>query len=203
ERQASRGLARAGLGLRRLEAHAAGAYLASLGATRRLCSELLPQSASARPDAVDTARQKDLSAALGDHCHQLFFENLGAADRAVAPNEKLGLLFEPEEFLTELRRRLLLQVYDTGYFCPCCDVPRDRHGRHAGLCAGVGDRVCPRNAARNLVGRFAAAAGCNPELERPELLPPRPDDDRAFGRRPADVHIPSWHRGTPAAYDFA
>ena len=112
----------------------------------------------------------------------------------MAPNEKLGLLFEPEEFLAELRRRLLLQVYDADHFCPCCDEPCDRHGRHAGLCAGAGDRVCRHNAARNLVGRFAAAAGCNPELERPGLLPPRPRDDRAIGRRPADVYIPSWHQ---------
>ncbi|CAK0887833.1 unnamed protein product, partial [Prorocentrum cordatum] len=231
--QASRGLAHAGLGLRRLEARAAGAYLASLGATRRLCSELdpahswapedagtragaalsahnaqLPQSAGLRPGALETAKQKDLSAALDDCWHRHFLENLGAADRAdiqsellpgapgfleVAPNEKLGLLFEPEEFLTELRRRILLPVYDADHFCPCCDEPCDRHERHAGLCAGAGGRVCRRNASRNLVGRFAAAAGCNPELERPGLLPPRPGDDRAIGRRPADVYIPSWH----------
>ncbi|CAK0899032.1 unnamed protein product, partial [Prorocentrum cordatum] len=235
--QASRGLACAGLGLRRLEAHAAGAYLASLGATRRLCSELdparswaledagtragaalsarnaqLPQSAGLRPGALETAKQKDLSAAFDDYWHRHFLENLGAAYRAdiqsellpgasgfleVAPSEKLGLLFEPEE------RRLLLPVYDADHFCPCCDEPCDRHGRHAGLCAGAGDRVCRRNAARNLVGRFAAAARCNPELERPGLLPPRPGDDRAIGRRPADVCIPSWHLGTPAAFDFA
>ncbi|CAK0883092.1 unnamed protein product, partial [Prorocentrum cordatum] len=71
-------------------------------------------SASLRPGAVETARQMDLSDALDDHCHQLFFENLGAAERAdilsemltsasgfldVAPSEKLGLLFEPGEFL--------------------------------------------------------------------------------------------------------
>ncbi|CAK0798447.1 unnamed protein product, partial [Prorocentrum cordatum] len=241
--RASRGLAYAGLGLRRLEAHAAGACLASLGATRRLCSELdpayswapedagtragaalsahnaqLPQSAGLRPGALETAKQKDLSAALDDYWHRHFLENLGAADRAdiqselppgasgfleVAPSEKLGLLFEPEEFLTELRRRLLMPVYDADHFCPCCDEPCDRHGRCAGLCAGAGDRVCRHNAARNLVGRFAAAAGCNPELERPGLLPPRPGDDRAIGRRPADVYIPSWHLGAPAAFDFA
>ena len=59
------------------------------------------------------------------------------------------------------------------------------------------------NAARNLTSSFAAAAGFNPELERPGLLPPRPDDVRVSGRRPADVYIPSWFHGAPAAFDFA
>ncbi|CAK0809588.1 unnamed protein product [Prorocentrum cordatum] len=147
--QASRGLACAGLGLRRLKAHAAGAYLASLGATRRLCSELDSNlGAAGRADIMSEM----LLGAPG------FME--------VETNENLGLLFEPEGFLAELRRRLLLQVYDRDNFGLCCDEPCDRHGRHAVLCAGAGGWVCRHNAARNLVGRVAAAACCNPELER-------------------------------------
>ena len=75
------------------------------------------------------------------------------------------------------------------------------------------------NAARNLVGRFAASGGFNPELEKPGLLQPRPlmgstaedgsrvasdaDDQGDEGRRPADVYIPNWHLGGAAALDLA
>ena len=51
----------------------------------------------------------------------------------------------------------------------------------------------------------------NPELEKPDLLLPRPllgalpEDGMArdTARRPADVYMPRWHRGTPACLDFA
>ena len=51
------------------------------------------------------------------------------------------------------------------------------------------------------------------ELERPGLLQPRPlggttqenglDRDNNENHRPADIFIPRWRRGTPAALDFA
>ena len=48
------------------------------------------------------------------------------------------------------------------------------------------------------------AAGCRPDLERGNLLPPRPDEAAVAGaRRPADVFIPSWRAGSPAALDLA
>ena len=53
------------------------------------------------------------------------------------------------------------------------------------------------------MGRFAAAAGCSPELEKAGLLPPGPDQPGASRRRPADVYLPSWANGAPAALDFA
>ena len=60
---------------------------------------------------------------------------------------------------------------------------------------------------------FCNSAGLNPELERPGLLQQRPTDgssqenganrDLISDRRPADVYLPRWNRGTPAALDFA
>ena len=56
------------------------------------------------------------------------------------------------------------------------------------------------------------AAGLNPELERPGLLPARVEfegphqHDQYVGsglRRPADVFVPRWRDGFPAALDFA
>jgi len=67
-----------------------------------------------------------------------------------------------------------------------------------------------------MVYHAAAAANLHPELERPGLLPQRPifgslhEDGSSFNhdsdpsaRRPADVYIPRWRAGPPAAWDFA
>ena len=67
-----------------------------------------------------------------------------------------------------------------------------------------GDKTAAHHAARNLVCRFSAAAGLGPELERSNLLPPRPGEPADTGlRRPADVYLPAWDSGTPAALDLA
>ncbi|CAK0888644.1 unnamed protein product [Prorocentrum cordatum] len=159
--QAARGLAFAGLGLRRLEARAPGACLASLAATRCLFPALdpacrwAPEDASARAgqallahdaqlpgasgalrETLEGATQKGLSAALDDRDHKAFCAGLSESDLAgiqseqlpvasgfleAPPNENLGLLFEPEELVTEVKRRLLVPVYESEHYCPCCD----------------------------------------------------------------------------------
>ena len=101
--------------------------------------------------------------------------------------------------------------------CPCCDGWLDRFGDHALACCGAGDRTRRHNLIRNLVYHAASAAGLSPELEKPGLLAQRPssgsayengascrtgDSDPSF-RRPADVFIPRWRSGPPAAWDFA
>ena len=44
----------------------------------------------------------------------------------------------------------------------------------------------------------------SPTLEQAQLLPPRPEDSNSPNlRRPADVYIPSWRYGAPAALDIA
>jgi hypothetical protein len=64
--------------------------------------------------------------------------------------------------------------------------------------------VLRHNAARNVIYRAAASGGLNPDLEKAGLLPPRPEDTEDSGlRRPADVYIPSWDGGVPAAFDLA
>ena len=63
----------------------------------------------------------------------------------------------------------------------------------------------------------AASANLHPELEKPGLLPQRPVSGSLYesgssvleahaqssSRRPADVYIPRWRAGPPAAWDFA
>ena len=169
-------------------------------------------------DPESPLRQQDLSQALERLEHEAFHDSLDAADRADLLSEMLpgasgfleavpckitGDAWEPAEFVTELKRRLQLSVYPQDSWCPVCDAVLDSKGRHAGTCAGAGDRTCRHHAARNEVGHFAAAAGLSPVLEKPGLLPPSPDNPGSNLRRPADVYLPTWSGGTPAAIDLA
>jgi hypothetical protein len=84
-------------------------------------------------------------------------------------------------------------------------------------CCGGGDRTRRHNLLRNAVYHAACAARLSPELEKPGLLPqglrvgstyengssPKDADWDASFRRPADVFIPRWQQGPPAAWDFA
>ena len=71
------------------------------------------------------------------------------------------------------------------------------------ICAGSCDRNFRHNAARNSTGEFASRAAQNPELEKPDLLPPKPGVPGSNRRRPADVYLPWWAQGRPAALDIA
>ena len=89
----------------------------------------------------------------------------------------------------------------------------DVYGDHALTCSCGGDRTIRHNHIRNNAFHFCLGAGLNPELEKPGLLQPRPlqgalpEDgvrrDNPDARRPADAYLPRWHRGVPAALDFA
>ena len=80
---------------------------------------------------------------------------------------------------------------------------------HALVCSCKGDRTIRHNALRNCAFRFARSLGLNPHREKPGLLPPRPDAEcikekaHSSGRRPADIWLPQWCDGGPAALDFA
>ena len=67
------------------------------------------------------------------------------------------------------------------------------------------------NGLRNATFFALGAAGVCPELEKPGLLPPRPESERELSvgsplpsqRRPADVYVGRFRDGFPAALDFA
>ncbi len=128
----------------------------------------------------------------------------GAADLLEAtPSTKAGLAMAPEEFVCELITRLLMDHFSEDAWCPACDAILDRRARHSQVCAACGDRVRKHNATRNRFCLFAGAAHLNPELEKPGLLQPSPEQPNAGRRRPADVFVPSWKQGAPAAFDIA
>ena len=133
------------------------------------------------------------------------------------PSKACGLHVETALFVTMLQRWLRAPFVDADFYCPCCDGIMDRFFDHALSCCGGGDRTRRHNLLRNEAYFSASAAGFFPELEKPGLLPPRPfigsvyedgsrpqgSDDRPEARRPADVYIPRWRSGPPAAWDFA
>ena len=116
-----------------------------------------------------------------------------------------------------LQRWLRMPLSEQDYECPCCDCVLDRFGDHALVCCGCGDRTRRHNLLRNMAYYAASSANLHPELEKPGLLPQRPsfgslyengssigdDDSNPSHRRPADVYIPRWRAGPPAAWDFA
>lgn len=169
-------------------------------------------------DDVTPLQQKALSSTidakeLADH-----LSALPASDRAAllsetlrgaynfleaVPTENLGLRMEPVHFRLELLRRLLRDLHTEDTFCNFCDQISDAKGRHDIMCSCGGDRTIRHNAVRNLCGSLAGQAALHPVLEKPALLPPSPEHPNANGRRPADVFLPTWFGGRPAALDFA
>ena len=116
-----------------------------------------------------------------------------------------------------LQHWLRIAFTEEDHWCPQCDGIMDRFADHALVCCGGGDRTRRHNLIRNEAFHSACAAGLCPELEKADLLPQRPlhgsvyedgsrprgSDDRPDTRRPADVYIPRWRSGPPAAWDFA
>ena len=102
-----------------------------------------------------------------------------------------------------------MQIFPQEFYCPLCDEVMDVYADHALVCPCGGDRTKRHNLCRNESAHICASAALAPEIEKAGLLEPRLDDDAldnenlSNGRRPADIYIPNWDLGSPAALDFA
>ena len=150
--------------------------------------------------------------------HESFLAQVDATDKATLhsecqagarafwhanPGKGLDLMMNADEFRVEVATRLCM-AEEGDRWCPLCDAVHDSRAHHARMCCAGGDRVQRHNAVRNFFFRFLATAGLRPELEKPGLLlPSRPDEAGQEARRPADVYVPAWSSGSPAAFDFA
>ena len=68
------------------------------------------------------------------------------------------------------------------------------HGDHQVGCGGNGDRIHRHDSIRDAVFSAAQSAALAPLKEAPSLIP-------GSSTRPADVYLPNWKRGQPAALD--
>ena len=230
--------------MRRSATHAPAAYLRSVHATWRLCSDISARYSLDLQDAVSApagarsavnemlslSGQLSIESVLKKNLRQLsqaidnagkdrrlatlslaeqasFWSECGAGARdflMAIPNCNIGLSFEPAEFVSTLRSRLCVDSLPMDAWCPLCDAIMDAKGFHSRTCCAGGDMTVNHNLVRNAVFRKSRAAGYNPVLERPGLLlPSRPDDSHVSRRRPADVFLPTWLSGSPAALDIA
>ena len=181
---------------------------------QQLGSEKLSQKKLS--EAVD---QRSLAGLRHSACRRAHLDVVGAEGAGMcmhaAPSRSARLDSETALFVGMLRRRLRIPFADGDTQCPLCDGILDSYGDHALVCCGGGDRTRRHNLLRNMVYHAAETASLHPELEKPGLLPQRPlcgstdecgrsvSEQDSGARRPADVYVPRWRLGPPAAWDFA
>ena len=85
-------------------------------------------------------------------------------------------------------------LHSTSYCCPECRSTADPFGDHKVGCGGNGDRTARHNAIRDVLFLAARSAALAPTREAPSVVP----DSQS---RPADILLPTWSRGRPAALD--
>ena len=85
-------------------------------------------------------------------------------------------------------------LHNGQFACPECRGSADPFGDHQVGCGGNGDRISRHNAIRDVVFNAAQSAALAPSKKAPNLVP-----DSSV--RPADILLPNWNRGRPAAVD--
>ena len=78
--------------------------------------------------------------------------------------------------------------------CSVCKRPADPFGDHDVGCGGNGDRIFRHNTISDIISSAAQTAALCPRKEAPSLVP-------GSSSRPADIYLPIWERGHPAAMD--
>ena len=112
----------------------------------------------------------------------------------VIPSHALGLHLHDWEFRLCLQYWLGLQMVEEGARCSICQVVADPLGDHQVGCGGNGDRIHRHDSVRDALFSAAQTAALAPRKEVPSLIP-------GTSSRPADVYLPNWTRGKPAALD--
>ena len=162
-------------------------------------------------DNVDIPlRQRQLSHAIDEAVHQrLLSTAFSPRARAlvlssglphtgdwlnVVPSTPLGLHLTDCEFRCCLRYWLGIPLHSNSYPCPECGSSADPFGDHQIGCGGNGYRISRHNAIRDVIFNAAQSAALAPTREAPGLVP-------SSLSRPADVLLPNWSQGRPAALD--
>ena len=220
-----------GLNIQRASLHAPAAFISSLTQSRPLVARILghgPEASHhltpALSDFAAAVRREDwltienVDVPLRQHflsrCHETSFNLLvsGAPNTRskalalstailhagdwlnVVPSKALGLHLHDWEFRLCLQYWLGLQLAREGSCCTICRAPADAMGDHQVGCGGNGDRIHRHDSIRDAVFSAAQSAALAPRKEVPSLIP-------GSSSHPADVYLPNWTRGQPAALD--
>ena len=125
--------------------------------------------------------------------------NLAASWLSVIPSPGLNLHLDKAEFTTALKRWLCIDMFG-GSRCPSCPTQSlDPLGHHALTCKYNGDVVSQHNQLRNTFFESCRQAGIHVggQIEVGSGL-----EHDVQHTRPADVLVPNWDLGKPAAFDF-
>ena len=155
-------------------------------------------------------RQRHLSGAIDETTYQNLLDtsptararalvNLSALPHAGdwlngVPSDVLGLHMQDKEFSSCLKYWLGIPLHSTSHCCPACHSTADEYGDHQIGCGGNGDRITRHNAIRDVIFSAAQSAALGPSREAQGVIPESLS-------RPADVFLPTWHGGKPAALD--
>ena len=164
-------------------------------------------------DEIDVPlRQRTLSRKIDEACYQNLLNSAPDARSCalarstaiphagdwlnVIPSPSLGLHLHDREFRACLKYWLGMRMSDRGLRCPFCKVERvaDPMGDHQVGCGGNGDRIHRHDSIRDALFSAAQSAALAPRKEVPSLIP-------GSSSRPADVFLPNWIGGRPAALD--
>ena len=89
-----------------------------------------------------------------------------------------------------------VKITESGLRCPCCNKENtaDPFGDHQVGCGGNCDRIHRHDSLHDAIFTAAQSAGLSPrkEVDVPALVP----GSRSL---PADIYLPNWCRGQPAA----
>eukprot|EP00731_Ephydatia_muelleri_P034861 Em0082g8a len=165
-----------------------------------------------RPFSIIRRSQKVLSSKIEDQQFNNLFHNASVTDRArllsissphasawlsVTPSPRLNLHLEPAEFQVALKWWLGIPVVQ-GQSCPHCpSCVLDDFGHHSLTCKHGGDVVSRHNKLRDVFYDFCQRACLGPRLE---MGCGAGSDSQS---RPADVLVPNWDLGKPAAFDLS
>ena len=113
----------------------------------------------------------------------------------VVPSSALDLHLLDREYLVCLQYWLGLQMFEENPRCPVCLSTSDHFGDHHVGCGGNMDRIFRHNSLRDAVFSAAQTATLAPRKKVLSLIP-------GSQNRPADVFLPCWKGGRPAALDI-
>ena len=172
-----------------------------------------PQDSSTHESVGDSPlSQKVLSSKIEDQQFNNLFHYASVTDRAhllsissphasawlsVTPSPRLNLHLEPAEFQVALKWWLGIPVVQgqSCTHCPSCVL--DDFGHHSLTCKHGGDVVSRHNKLRDVFYDFCQRACLGPRLE---MGCGAGSDSQS---RPADVLVPNWDLGKPAAFDLS